>query len=968
MRAALLVLPLLLGCPSDPKPVDTGQLEYADSDNDGFDERTDCDDGDADVHPGAAELCNGVDDDCDGFVDDEDPGLGEGQLWYPDVDDDGYGDAAAGVTACEAPDGYVADATDCDDGEAAVFPGADEACNGVDDDCDGEIDEGSADMSTFWADADGDGFGDPDSSIEACAAPEGYVADASDCDDADAAVHPDALEQCNGVDDDCDGAIDEDIPDTSTWYTDADGDGYGDPDSAVEDCAQPSGTVSDATDCDDTDSEISPIATERCDSIDNDCDGLVDDEDDSVAVTTTWYGDGDGDGYGLSTDAVVACDQPSGYAALSGDCDDVVASVNPGAAEYCNGVDDDCDGVMDNGAVDAATWSADSDGDTYGDAATTAVACDQPAGFVLDNTDCDDATASTHPGADEYCNGVDDDCNGIVDDNAVDRSTWYADADLDGYGDATASTIACYAPSGTVADNTDCDDTDVLVYPGATETCDGVDEDCDGVIDDGAPGSATWYTDADGDGYGDTSSAVTTCSPPSGTVSTGGDCDDTDATINPGATETCDGVDEDCNGLVDDGAFGLSTWYSDGDGDGYGDTSSAVSACSTPTGMIATGGDCDDTDPLINPAATEYCDGVDTDCDGVTDPGSTVSFENSSGVFSDVTSTFTLSTSTTPATYSFSSDGTLWFCSGSYEGFIDVSAASASIVGPDGSAATDLSGAGLGTIVTASTGAASIDITGMTLLEGAGSNGGAVSSAIAGLDFSATDLVIYWSAATNGGGIYLKDADDISLQIVEIYECAATKGGAIYIDEGTLDLDDLWLEDNAATDRGGAVHIKDASGTASGWLVSGNVSSNKGGGLFIEDTTLDLSDSDISENLSTSKGGGIIIKGGADFTMVTTLVHDNISALGGGMLVDNSTATCAGTTTASSAEGIQANYAALGGGVYVKGNDGSFVASTCDLGTGSDDNTLDDVYVETGATTYSYGDDVSFECDKSSCW
>ncbi len=968
MRPFLLFLPLLLGCPADPKPMDTGVLEYADADGDGYDERTDCDDGDADIHPGAAELCNGQDDDCDGFVDDEDPGLGDGQLWYADVDGDGFGDAADGVTACEVPDGYVDDASDCDDADAAVFPGADEACNGVDDDCDGEIDEGSEDMSTFWADLDGDGFGDPGSSTEACAAPDGYVADATDCDDADAAVNPEAVELCNDRDDDCDGLIDEDIPDTSTWYTDADGDGYGDPDSGVEDCAQPEGTVADATDCDDADASISPVATERCDGIDNDCDGLVDDEDDSVAVTSTWYADADGDGYGVSTDAVVACDQPSGYAALSGDCDDVVASVNPGASEHCDGVDEDCDGVVDDAAVDLITWYADTDGDAYGDPHSAVADCYQPTGYVTDSSDCDDTTATTYPGADEYCNGVDDDCNGIVDDNALDQVTWYTDADGDAYGDHTSTTIACSQPSGSVADDTDCDDGDATVNPGASETCNGVDDDCDGAVDEGAPGSATWYSDADGDGYGDTSTAVTTCTPPSGTVSTGGDCDDSDASINPGASETCDGVDEDCDGVIDDGAPGWSTWYDDLDGDGYGDTSSAVSACSAPTGMIATGGDCDDTSATINPAATEYCDGVDTDCDGVTDPGSTVSFENSSGVFSDVTSTFTLSSTSTPSTYGFSSSGTLYFCAGSYEGFIDVSAATAAIVGVDGSGATELSGAGLGTVITALSGASQLEVSGMTLLEGAGSNGGAISSAIVGLDFYAEDLVVFWSAATNGGALYLKDADTISLQQAEFYECAATKGGAIFIDEGTLDLDDLLLQDNAATDRGGAVHIKDALGTGSGWQVDGNVCSNKGGGLFIEDTTFDLSDSEIYDNLSTSKGGGIILKGGADLSMTTTIVRDNVSALGGGIFVDNSTATCTGTSTSASAEGFQGNYAALGGGVYVKAAGGSFTASTCDMGTGSDDNTLDDVYVESGATTYSYGDDESFECDESSCW
>jgi hypothetical protein len=901
MRVLLLTLPLILGCPPEPKPDDTGVLEYADADGDGYDEVSDCDDGDASVHPGADEVCNGVDDDCDGFVDDDDPGSEDGELWYPDLDDDGYGDPSGGESACEPPDGWVADASDCDDADASVHPGADEACNGVDDDCDGDIDEGSADLATFWADADGDGYGDADVAIEACAVPDGYVADATDCDDGDASVHPDAIEQCNERDDDCDGDIDEGIPDTATWYTDMDGDGYGDPDAGIEACAQPSGTVAEGTDCDDTDSEISPIATERCDGIDNDCDSLVDDDDDSVAGTTTWYADADGDGYGLATDAVVACTQPSGTVADATDCDDGDATVNPGATELCNGVDDDCDGTVDVGAADASTWYTDADVDGYGDAGASTVACDQPSGTVADNTDCDDAAASTYPGADEYCNGVDDDCNGAVDDSAVDQSTWYADADLDGYGDATASTIACYAPSGMVADNTDCDDTDVLLYPGATEACNGIDDDCDGAIDEGAPGSATWYNDIDGDGYGD------------------------DAT--------------------------------------------AVVSCVSVTGWVTTGGDCDDGDAAVNPLATEYCDGVDTDCDGDLDPSDTVTFVASGGAMTDVSSSFQASSSGSPGSYGLSSDGQLNLCAGSYSALIDVSAASAAILGLEGSALTELSGGLSGRLITVDTGAAQLTVSGLTLSEGAASTGGAISSAIAGLDFVAEDLDIYWSVATGyGGAIYLLDANSASLTSVSFTECGGVRGGGLYMEEGTIALEDLSFDLNVATERGGGFMLKNVDGSATELLVTDNISTDDGGGFYIEGTTLELSDSVVSGNSAVDKGGGIYLKNQHTLLeLLSSLVQANLADSGAGMYVDDSDATCTGSS--GSSEGFLSNLATSGGGLYVKGGHSSFAAVSCDLGTGSEDNILDDIYVHKGGLSYSsYGDDVDFDCDEDSCW
>ena len=154
---------------------------------------------------------------------------------------------------------------DCADGDADIRPGADERCNGLDDDCDGEIDEDAVDADPWFPDRDGDGFGAEDSEILACTRPDGTLDIAGDCDDTTATVNPDRPESCTGRDDDCDGEVDEPgAAGEQTWFQDADGDGFGDPESAIVSCAGPSGHVLDDTDCDDSSPAVFPGAEEQC--------------------------------------------------------------------------------------------------------------------------------------------------------------------------------------------------------------------------------------------------------------------------------------------------------------------------------------------------------------------------------------------------------------------------------------------------------------------------------------------------------------------------------------------------------------------------------------------------------------------------------------------------------------------------------------------------------------------------------
>ena len=158
----------------------------------------------------------------------------------------------------------------------------------------------------------------------------------------------------------------------------------------------------------------------------------------------------------------------------------------------------------------------------------------------------------------------------------------------------------------------DCDDDDPDVKPGWREVCDGKDNNCDGVVDEGV--DLALFSDGDGDGFGAPGVAERACELRAGFTEIAGDCDDSDAAVNPDADDGCDGQDNNCDGLVDEA--GSSSWYLDGDGDGYGGET-VIESCDAPSGYVGASGDCDDGASKVSPAAREVCDdGVDNDCDG----------------------------------------------------------------------------------------------------------------------------------------------------------------------------------------------------------------------------------------------------------------------------------------------------------------------------------------------------------------
>ncbi len=597
----------------------------------------DCNDADPNVHPGAPELCNGVDDNCDYFVplnerdtdgdgvrlcdsppdcNDYDAGVYPGNVEVCGDNKDNDCNGLVDEAGCTCPDadgdGYTAavcGGADCNDADPAVHPGATESCtDGVDNDCDGLIDRADPDAvgCPNCTDADGDGY-----------AVEGGACGAVDCDDTDPRVHPNAAEDCDGKDSDCDGVL-------PPAEADADGDGY-------PLCAG---------DCDDTDAAVHPGAVELCNGRDDDCDYVIpgnerDLDGDGVALCQGDCNDNDPTAFpgnveacadGVDNDCDGAVDEAGcvcpdrdrdGYtdaACGGGDCDDTNPAVHPTVAEACNdGIDNDCNGATDCAdaacSADAqcqACAAADQDGDGY-----------STAGGVCGPVDCDDTDASVHPGATEVCDGKDTDCDGVTPANE-------ADADGDGYplcaGDCDDANANVHPGAAEICDGLDdncdyvvpgnerdldgdgiracdtppdCNDVDATAYPGAPELClDQVDNDCDGAVDE----ADCTCVDNDGDGY-----QAASCG--------GDDCDDTDPNVHPGATEVCtDGIDNDCNGLVDlfDEVPCLAGCV-DADLDGYKDA-----ACG--------GSDCDDTDPLVNPGMQEVCDGKDTNCDGQVPP------------------------------------------------------------------------------------------------------------------------------------------------------------------------------------------------------------------------------------------------------------------------------------------------------------------------------------------------------------
>ena len=485
----------------------------------------------------------------------------------------------------------------------------------------------------------------------------------------------------------------------------------------------------------------------------------------------------------------------------------------------------------------------------------------------------------------------------------------------------------------------DCDDYNADVHPDATEICNGLDDDCDDLVDDAdddlnTTTTTTWYPDADEDGFGDGTPVGQSCEGPSGAVSDGTDCDDDSDAIHPDATEVCKGVDDDCDLAVDDEDDGVdpttgSTWYHDGDGDGFGDPDSSVDSCLAGEGFVADSTDCDDTNAAVNPDAEEICNGLDDDCAPATSEDGKVSFVTPGGVTGDVTASFR-SGGGGPTTVTASAPGAYHLCAGTYDAVLEISA-DVEVVGREGADVTTLSGGGAATVVGIAGDGLTVRLEGLTLTGGQGS-------------FDVLDL---GTGVLGGGGVHCEGRS--SLEIV-----------------------DSRIEGNAAFD-GAGLHNEDCDTSLDGSTLSDNTAENAGGGLMIVGGTVTLTDAFVRDNTAGSAGGIYVGTLADDYPsavtrdgvvdLVDTLVDGNqASVYGGGLVVDSAgEATCTGSFAGDA--GFTSNTALAGGGVVVA--DALLVADTCDMGSdATGDNNSPTDFFEFEAD---YGANATFRCDGDGC-
>jgi hypothetical protein len=818
----LTLLLSLLGCGN----TNNALLDF---DGDSWEDTADCAPADANIHPDQDDLVgDSIDNNCDGI-----DGL--------DFDDDGYASALSG-------------GNDCNDADPAIHPGAlDPLSDATDSDCD----------SHAGTDSDGDGFAS-------------LLSGGPDCDDSDPAINPLAEDLPNdGLDNDCDGV----------FQSDTDLDGF----------------LADE-DCDDEDAAVYPGAVEVLDAIDNDCDELVDED------TAAFDDDGDGscEGIDLDEDGSLDCqdgttpgdcddsdaelsllDQDGdGFSSCAGDCNDLGGTIFPGSVEFCDGVDNDCDGEVPAVESDqdgdglwgcmgdcnddpmdpqaASTHPLDSDGDGYS-------TCNTP-------PDCNDGDEQIHPAAldptdtqniDANCDGIDGvdrdgdgvastasgglDCN---DDpvSPLASSIWPGAPDLVSGGidfncdgipgvDEDGDGYASLASGGS-----DCDDTHALSWPGAAELCDSLDNDCDCPGDtngDGlscAPGDdgVDEGTQEDEDGDGE--------------LSCQGDCDNQDPTVYSTAPEICDGLDNDCD-LV------LPSDEADLDQDGS-------RLCDN---------DCDDNNPMLSSLAAEICDGIDNDCNCSADTNGdgTVCGAGDIGVDDscyscDETVFISGATSIQGAIDNAQQADFICIGPGTWHETLSITQ-SVSLIGTAGRTLTIIDAQGADSVVQLSTGIQPVStLRGLTLTGGDGTAN-------------------VPSNQSRAGGLHLNGATNLESLIIE-GNSSRWNGGISMGSAKQYNLHDVVVRQNTAVHGRGGISTDGITGTWENVLIADNESGGTTAGMGLSLSSIHGTDIELRGNRSlVNAGAGSIYGGSSTFSTLRVIGNEAAGEAGGLQISSNST-------------------------------------------------------------------------------
>ena len=643
---------------------------------------TDCDDNNASANPAATEICNEVDDNCDGQIDE-----GVQNTYYEDMDGDGYGSMSFwSIQACSAPFGFVSTNNDCADNNPAINPGAAEVCNTIDDNCDGQINEGFGPLTVYYADADGDGYGNGTQAINL------LLQGSSSASVSNGSLVIVGSNTFTGSS--LTGSVSFVAPVDATYtfdwsYSTIDGPFY-DPAYYIN------GTVYPLTDNNGPQTQSgTQSVTVTAGSTFGFSVVTTDDVAGSATLTINNF-----NGFTLPT-FTQACSQPAGYAVVNGDCDDAVATTYPGATEICNTIDDNCNGQIDEGVQN--TYYEDMDGDGYGSMSFWSIqACSAPFGFVSTNNDCADNNPAINPGAAEVCNTIDDNCDGQINEGFGPLTVYYADADGDGYGNGTQAINLLLQGSSSASvsngslvivgsnSNTGSSLTGSVSFVAPVDGTYSFDWSFSTI--DGAYFDPAYYINGTAyplsDIYGSQSQSGTqsvtvtagstfgfsivtvddiagsatltvsnfngftlptftqACSQPLGYALVNGDCNDAVAAINPGATEVCNGIDDNCNGVAEEGLT-FTNYYVDTDADGFG-AGTAVNACAQPVGYVLTNTDCNNTNANIKPGIAELCTtAYDDNCNGLINEGCVTAGENPSNAISITTSIWPACTATT---------------------------------------------------------------------------------------------------------------------------------------------------------------------------------------------------------------------------------------------------------------------------------------------------------------------------------